>query len=50
MVQEVVRRGAHVTTKAILARDLDDCRQAVGEALLVSQRRKDRFFVGDKEW
>ncbi len=35
--------------KAILARDLDDCRQAVGEALLASQKRKDRFFVGDKE-
>lgn len=36
-------------TRAILARDLDDCRQAVGEALLVSQKRKDRFFVGDKQ-
>ena len=35
-------------TKAILARDLDDCRQAVGGALLASQKRKDRFFVGDK--
>ena len=42
-------RSATLLTKAILARDLDDCRQAVGEALLVSQRRKDRFFVGDKE-
>jgi hypothetical protein len=36
-------------TKAILALDLNDCRQAVGEALAVSQKRKDRFFVGDKE-
>jgi hypothetical protein len=36
-------------TRAILARDLDDSRQALAEALSVSQQRKERFFVGDKE-
>ena len=43
-----LRRGAQSLTKAILASDLDDVRQAAGQALLVSQRRKERFFVGAK--
>ena len=35
-------------SKAILERDLDGCRQAVEQALTVSRKRKERFFVGDK--
>jgi hypothetical protein len=34
---------------AILASNLDDCRQAVQQALSVSQKRKNRFFISDKE-
>jgi hypothetical protein len=36
-------------TKAILASDPDDVRRAAGQALLVSQKRKERFFVGGKD-
>ena len=36
-------------TKAILASDLDDVRRAAGQVLLLSQRRKERVFVGDKD-
>jgi hypothetical protein len=36
-------------TRAILSSNLDECRRAVREALLLTQKRKDRFFVGDKE-
>jgi hypothetical protein len=40
--------GEHLT-KAILASDLDECLQSVAQASLVSRKRKERFFVGDKE-
>jgi hypothetical protein len=36
-------------TRAILASDLDDVRRAARQALLVSQKRKERFFVGGKD-
>ena len=45
----VVRRGERTLTKAILASDLDDVRRAAGQALLVSQKRKERFLVGGKD-
>jgi hypothetical protein len=38
-----------VLTRAILATDLDDVRRAAEQVLLLSQRRKERFFVGDKD-
>ena len=36
-------------TSAIMAGDLDDCRRKVEQVLSSSQRRKERFFVGDKK-
>jgi hypothetical protein len=40
---------SELLTKAILASDLDDVRRAAAQALLVSQKRKERFFVGGKD-
>ena len=36
-------------TRALRARNLDDTRRAAEQVVLVSQKRKERFFVGDKE-
>jgi hypothetical protein len=35
-------------TSAVMAPDLDECREKVGELLAFSMKRKERFFVGDK--
>ena len=45
----IVYEERELLTKAILASDLDDVRRAAGQALLVSQKRKEGFFVGDKD-